>query len=99
MARTHWSLALILALMSISAFAQATLAQRASPLLDRDKEIETALSSAPPEVRARAGVYVPEERGFVKVRESQNGFNCIIERRANNISPRGNDADVPGSTL
>ena len=40
MARTHWSLALILALMGISAFAQATLAQRASPLLDRDKEIE-----------------------------------------------------------
>jgi len=99
MARTPWSLALILALMSISAFAQATLAQRASPLLDRDKEIETALSSAPPEVRARAGVYVLAERGFVKVRESQNGFNCIIERRANHISPMCYDAEGSRSTL
>jgi hypothetical protein len=99
MARTHSSLALILALMGISAFAPATLAQRGSPLLDRDKEIETALGSAPPEVRARAGVYVLEERGFVKVRESQNGFNCIIERRGKHLSPMCYDAEGSRSTL
>jgi len=98
MTRTHWSLALIYRQLCLSAFVQATLAQRASPLLDRDKEIETALSSAPPEVRTRAGVYVLAEREFVKVRESQNGFNCIIERRANHISRICYDVEGSRST-
>jgi hypothetical protein len=40
-----------------------------------------------------------EEHGFVKVRESQNGFNCIIERRANHISPMCYDAEGSSSTL
>jgi len=35
----------------------------------------------------------------VKVRESQNGFNCIIERRANHISPMCYDAEGSRSTL
>jgi len=96
---TEFRLALIVALTSIFAFAPATQAERPSPLLDRDQEIATALSSAPPEVRARAGVYVLEERGFVKVRESQNGFSCIIERRATHLSPMCYDAEGSRSTL
>ena len=98
-ARTRWSLALILTLMSSSALPRATQAQRPSPLMDRDQEIAKALSSAPPEVRSRAGVYVLEGRGFVKARESQNGFNCIIERRSSHISPMCYDAEGSRSTL
>jgi hypothetical protein len=49
--------------------------------MDRDVEIATALSSTSPEVRPDAGVYVLEQNGFVRERESRNGFNCIIERR------------------
>jgi hypothetical protein len=96
---TGASLALLLALTSSSAFPQATQHQRPSPLMDRDQEIATALSSAPPEVRTPAGVYVLEEHGFVKVRESQNGFNCIIERRAKHLSPMCYDAEGSSSTL
>jgi hypothetical protein len=96
---TGVSLAFLLALTSISAFPQATQHQHASPLMDRDQEIATALSSAPPEVRTSAGVYVLEEHGFVKVRESQNGFNCIVERRAKHISPMCYDAEGSSSTL
>jgi hypothetical protein len=96
---TGASLALILALTSISAFPQATQQPRPNPFMTRDQEIATALSSAPPEVRTLAGVYVLEEHGFVRVRESQNGFNCIIERRANHISPMCYDAEGSSSTL
>src|SRR5215510_14110718 len=96
---TGASLALILALTSISAFPQATQQPRPNPFMNRDQEIATALSAAPPEVRTHAGVYVLEEHGFVKVRESQNGFNCIIERRAKHISPMCYDAEGSRSTL
>jgi len=104
-ARRHGPWALIFALSSILlltrgvAFPQATQAQRPSPLMGRDQEIATALNAAPPEVRTHAGVYVLEEHGFVKVRESQNGFNCIIERRAKHISPMCYDAEGSRSTL
>ena len=90
---------ILLALTSISVFPQAAQQRRPSPLMDRDQEIARALGSAPPEVRTRAGVYVLEEHGFVKVGESGNGFNCIIERRANHISPMCYDAEGSGSTL
>jgi hypothetical protein len=56
MVTTGVSLAFLLALTSISAFPQATQHQRPSPLMDRDQEIATALSSAPPEVRTSADV-------------------------------------------
>ncbi len=54
---TGASLALILALTSISAFPQATQQPRPNPFMTRDQEIATALSSVPPEVRTLAGVY------------------------------------------
>lgn len=49
-------------------------------LLPREKEIELALSAVPEHLRAGAGVYVLERNGFVKVRESTNGFTCIVNR-------------------
>ena len=35
----------------------------------------------------------------MKVRESKNGFNCLIERRANHTSPMCYDAEGSASTL
>jgi hypothetical protein len=45
-----------------------------------DEEISIALSAAPEHLRAAAGVYVLRSTGFVRVRESRNGFNCLINR-------------------
>ncbi len=39
-----------------------------------------ALSAAPEHLCKDAGVYVLERNGFVKVRESKNGFTCIVNR-------------------
>ena len=49
-------------------------------LLPRDKEIALALSAAPEHLRKDAGVYALDRNGFVKVRESRNGFTCIVNR-------------------
>ena len=93
----YWSCFSLFALTIIPTFAQSAQQRQPSTLMDRDLEIATALSAAPPEVRPHAGVYVLEQNGFVKVRESQNGFNCIIERRANHTAPMCYDAE--GSTV
>ena len=95
----YWSCVSLFTLIIIPTFAQSAQQHQASPLMDRDLEIATALSAAPPEVRPHAGVYVLEQNGFVKVRESQNGFNCIIERRANHTAPMCYDAEGSNSTL
>ena len=50
------------------------------PLLPRSQEVDLALAAAPPSLRPGAGVYVLERHGFVKVRESSNGFTCIVNR-------------------
>jgi len=55
-------------------------AQQLPELLPRDKEIDLALSAAPEHLRKGAGVYVLERNGFVQVRESANGFTCIVNR-------------------
>lgn len=49
-------------------------------LLPRDKEIALALSAAPEHLRKDAAVYALDRNGFVKVRESKNGFTCIVNR-------------------
>jgi hypothetical protein len=49
------------------------------PLMDRQKEIALALSACPPSVVAKAGVYALERSGYVKVRDSQNGFTAIVQ--------------------
>ncbi len=54
--------------------------QQLPELLPRDKEIALALSAAPEHLRKDAGVYVLERNGFVKVRDSTNGFTCILNR-------------------
>jgi hypothetical protein len=48
---------------------------------DRDKEIVLALEAGPPSVTAKAGVYVHDKNGYVKARDSQNGFICLVDHR------------------
>jgi hypothetical protein len=55
-------------------------AQPLPELLSREKEIALALSAAPEHLRQGAGVYALERDGFVKVRDSSNGFICIVNR-------------------
>ena len=49
------------------------------PQMGRQKEIALALSACPPSVASKAAVYVLERSGYVKVRESQNGFTAIVQ--------------------
>ena len=64
------------------------------PLLPPDQEIQLALSAAPEHLRGGAGVYVLEENGYEKVRDSSNGFTCIVNRdRPLNREPMCFDAE------
>jgi hypothetical protein len=47
--------------------------------MDRQKETALALSACPPAVASKAAVYVLDKSGYVKVRESQNGFTAIVQ--------------------
>jgi hypothetical protein len=49
------------------------------PLMDREKEIDLALSACPPSVAGKAAVYVLDTSGYVKVRDSRNGFTAIVQ--------------------
>jgi hypothetical protein len=51
-------------------------------VLPRAEEMELALSAAPEQLRAEAGVYVLEATGFVRIRSTSNGFTCIVNRDA-----------------
>ena len=53
--------------------------QQTPPLMDRQKEISLALSACPPSIADKAAVYVLEHSGYVKIRESQNGFTAIVQ--------------------
>jgi hypothetical protein len=48
-------------------------------LLDRNKEVALALSACPAAVAGKAAVYVLDKSGYVKVRESQNGFTALVQ--------------------
>ena len=48
-------------------------------LMDREKEIALALSACPAAVAGKVAVYVLEKNGYVKVRESQNGFTAVVQ--------------------
>lgn len=49
-------------------------------VIPRQQEIDLALSAAPPAVASGAGVYVYTDSGYVRARESTNGFTCLINR-------------------
>lgn len=54
---------------------------RADTPTARDEEIALALEAGPPSVTAKAGVWVHDKTGYVKARDSQNGFVCLVDHR------------------
>src|SRR5216683_1324536 len=82
--------------VSASAMAQSTQAvgSQTPPLIDQQKEIGLALSACPPTVASRAAVYVLDKTGYVKVRDSQNGFTAIVQHSLpTSVEPRCMDAE------
>ena len=70
-------LALVVTLAaSASAHAQVTVAT----VLPRDREIELAITAAPPDVGSKATVYVFTSQGYEKARDGENGFTCLVNR-------------------
>jgi hypothetical protein len=64
------------------------------PLMARDREVALALSACPPAVASKAAVYVLEKTGYVKVRDSQNGFTAIVQHSLpHSQEPRCMDAE------
>ncbi|MCS3761108.1 hypothetical protein [Bradyrhizobium centrosematis] len=49
------------------------------PLMDRETEVAMALSACPPAVASKAAVYVLEKSGYVKIRDSENGFTALVQ--------------------
>jgi len=70
------------------------------PLFPREREVALALSAAPAYVAEQAGVYALERNGYVKVRESKNGFNCLVEREVTeSLEPECFDAEGSETTI
>ncbi len=59
-----------------------------------------ALRAAPAHLRAGAGVYALERRGFVLVRSGTNGFTCIVNRdHPRNLKPTCYDREGSATIL
>jgi hypothetical protein len=61
-----------------------------------DKATETALAleAGPASVTAKAGVWVHDKTGYVKARESENGFVCVVDHRIPTaVEPQCMDAE------
>jgi len=62
--------------------------------MDHQKEIALALSACPPSVASKAAVYVLGKSGYIKVRDSQNGFTAIVQHSLpTSQEPRCMDAE------
>lgn len=65
-----------------------------------DQEIALALSAAPEHLRAEAGVYALDGAEYRRVRDSRNGFTCIVNRDAPlAIKPTCYDAEGTATIL
>ncbi|MEO8705246.1 MAG: hypothetical protein ABI867_34710 [Kofleriaceae bacterium] len=61
---------------------------------ERDREIALALEAGPPSVTAKAGVWVHDKTGYIKARDSQNGFVCVVDHRIPSaVEPQCMDAE------
>jgi len=58
-----------------------------APLLPRALEVEMALNSAPKHLRDGATVLVLESAGYVKAKEGNNGFTCMVTRMDGDVFP------------
>lgn len=65
--------------LAVSIAAGTCAAAEAPTLMDRQKEIALALSACPASLTGKAGVYVLEKAGYVKVRDSRNGFTAMVQ--------------------
>jgi hypothetical protein len=74
------ALFLLLALAGYGTTPIVDAAPAAVTIYPRDREIALALSAAPAALRAQAGVYALARDGFVQVRQTRNGFTCIVNR-------------------
>jgi len=93
--RTMLSLAVLLVPLAARAGAP-----QLPPLFDRAKETAAALASCPKHLQAGAGVYALEKNGYVKVRESKNGFTAIVMRTfVNSFEPQCLDTEGVKSFL
>lgn len=87
MKSTNW-MKVFVSVVSISLFpstaAIQTLAQELPKVYDasmpRERQIELAMSAAPPEVSSHATVYILGPKGYEKAREGTNGFSCFVGR-------------------
>jgi hypothetical protein len=99
--------ACLVALMAHMSVSLATSAQprlsddyRSPHLMDREKEMNLALSACPPAVAKAAGVYALTRSGYEKVRDSQNGFTAIVQHSAPTATePQCMDAEGSRSIL
>jgi hypothetical protein len=89
------------ALTVCMSFAISSLAQSNGKIevMDREREIEMALSAAPEHLRKDATVYALERSGFVKIKEGTNGFSCLVTRSATETAPMCYDAEGSQTTL
>ena len=70
------------------------------PLMERQTEIALALSSCPSFVASKSAVYVLEKSGYIKVRDSENGFTAIVQHlRPNSQEPQCLDAEATRALL
>jgi hypothetical protein len=70
------------------------------PLMERQKEIALALSACPLSVADKAAVYVLEKSGYIRVRESQNGFTAIVGHAfSNSVDPQCLNAEATRTHL
>jgi len=68
--------------------------------LPREEKIKLAESAAPPEISGKAGVYLLERSGYIKVRDGTNGFSCLVDRQTPwNTEPSCFDAEGSVTTL
>jgi hypothetical protein len=75
------ALALAFALSPVAAAAAEPDSQPWRPeLMPRGEEIAEALAAGPASIREQAGVYVLTDTGYELVRESANGFHCLVGR-------------------
>lgn len=93
--------ALLLAALLIPAAALAAQATGYKlEILPLEEETRLALSAAPDHLRAEAGVLALTSNGFTTVRESRNGFTCVVNRdHPLNRKPTCYDAEGTATVL
>jgi len=83
-----------LALILLISSSFTAIARAETPEADYDREITLALEAGPPSVTAKAGVFVHDKTGYVKVRDSENGFVCVVDHRVPTaVEPQCLDAE------